>query len=125
MFQFQGFPIYVVYSLNRQKTVEPLWKEHAGEMERARKSAQEGLRTGNRERFERQMEVALKSEKLIYATWDWELIEDLGSKYAGEIRSDEQQIRQLLSNIAATRVGKILLRAIQKSTTKIWIIPAT
>lgn len=126
MFQFHGYPIYVVYSLNRQKSVEPLWKQHSNEMERAKKSAQEGLKTMNIGRFQRQMEVARKSEKLIYATWDWELIEDLDSKYSAEIRAYEQQIKQLLTNIAATRVGAILLKTIQKSppNTKIWIIPA-
>ncbi len=126
MFQFHGYPSYVVYSLNRQKAVAPLWGEYSREADRARKSAEEGKKTGNMDRFHRQMEVASKSDRLIYATWDWELVEDLGSKYAVEIRAYEQQIKQLLANIAATRVGSVLLKAIQKSppNTKIWIIPA-
>jgi len=126
MFQFGTYPIYVVYSLHRQKTVEPLWNQYSNEMERAKKSAQEGLKTLNIGRFQRQMEMARQSEKLIYATWDWELVEDLGSKYAAEIRAYDQQIKQLLTNIAATRVGSILLKTIQKCppNTKIWIFPA-
>ena len=126
MFQLPGYPIHVVYSLNRQKAVEPLWKQHAAESDRARNSAAEGLKTMNIGRFKRQMEAALKSDNLIYATWDWELVEDLETKYACEIRAYDQKIKQLLTNIAATRVGKILLNAIQKSppNTAIWIIPA-
>ncbi|HQU91815.1 MAG TPA: hypothetical protein PLK77_05930 [Pyrinomonadaceae bacterium] len=126
MFQFQAYPIYVVYSLNRQKTVEPLWRQYSNEMRRAKNSAEEGRKTGNMDRFHRQTEVARQSENLIYATWDWELIEDLDSKYGGEIRAYEQTIRLLLMNIAATRVGSILLNTIKKSppNTKIWIIPA-
>jgi hypothetical protein len=126
MFQFQSYPIFVVYSLNRQRTVAPLWTQHSNEMKRAKDSAEEGRKTGNMDRFHRQMEVARQSENLIYATWDWELIEDLGSKYAADIRTYERQIRQLLTNIAATRVGMVLLRAIKNTppNTKIWIIPA-
>lgn len=126
MFQYRSYPIYVVYSLNRQKTVEPLWTRHSNEMQRARRSAAEGLKRMDIGRFKRQLDVAVQSEKLIYATWDWELIEDLDSKYAAEIKAYELKIRSLLDNISATRVGSILLRHIQRNPTnaKIWIIPA-
>lgn len=126
MFQFGGYPIYVVYSLNRQKAVEPIWRQHSREMARARASAVEGLKALNTDRFRRQAFLAAQSERMIYATWDWQLVEDLESKYSTEIRAYEQRIRQLLLNISATRVGSILLRSIHQNPTnaKIWIIPA-
>jgi len=126
MFQFGNFPIYVVYSLNRQKTVAPLWNQYSGQEQRAKKSAFEGLKKLDIDRFLRQLSVAAQNEKMIYATWDWQLVEDLDSKYAHEIRIYEQGIRTLLTNISATRVGSILLKTIQKNPTnaKIWIIPA-
>src|SRR5690606_12596955 len=86
MFQFGGYPIYVVYSLNRQKAVEPIWRQHSREMARARASAVEGLKALNTDRFRRQAFLAAQSERMIYATWDWQLVEDLESKYSTEIR---------------------------------------
>ena len=126
MFQFRAFPIYVVYSLNRQKAVEPLWGEYSRNEQRARRSAAEGLRSLDLDRFLRQASVAFQNERQIYATWDWQLIEDLDSKYAGEIRRYEDSVRGILTNIAATRVGSILLKTLQRNPTnaKIWIIPA-
>jgi hypothetical protein len=126
MFQFGAYPIYVIYSLNRQKAVEPLWNTYSGNEQRARKSAAEGLRTLDMGRVIRQLSVAAENEKLIYATWDWQLIEDIDSKYAHEIRAYENAIRRILTNIAATRVGTILLNTIRANPTqaKIWIIPA-
>lgn len=126
MFQFRNYPIYVIYSLNRQKTVDPIWAEHSKEMQRARGSAVEGLKKLDIGRFLRQGAVALQSERMVYATWDWQLIEDLDSKYATEIRAYESTIRRLLDNIAATRVGGILLKSILASppNAKIFIIPA-
>lgn len=126
MFQFGAFPIYVVYSLNRQKAVEPLWVEYSRAERLARKSAEDGLEKLDLGRFFRQASVAHRSERLIYATWDWQLIEDLESKYSAEIRMYEARVRQLLTNISATRVGSILLRTLQRNPTnaRIWIIPA-
>jgi len=126
MFQFRNYPIYVLYSLNRQKAVEPLWTRYYSEEKRAKASAVEGLMKFDIDRFLRQVSVAGEKERLVYATWDWQLIEDLDSKYSHEIRMYEQKIRTLLTNIAATRVGAILLNTIQKNTTnaKVWIIPA-
>ena len=126
MFQFGTFPIYVVYSLNRQKTVEPLWDQYYRQEKRAKESAFEGLKKLDVDRVLRQLSVAAQRERQIYATWDWQLVEDLDSKYAREIRMYEQSIRSLLHNISATRVGAILLKSIQNNPTnqRIWIIPA-
>jgi hypothetical protein len=126
MFQFGSFPIYVVYSLNRQKAVEPLWGEYSRNEQQARKSAAAGLLKLDIDRFLRQSSVASQNEKLIYATWDWQLMEDLDSKFAGEIKRYEHSIRRILTNISATRVGSILLNSFRTnpSNEKVWIIPA-
>ncbi len=126
MFQFGSFPIYVVYSLNRQKKVEKHWEDAYRDKTNAEKSAMEGLRKLDFGRFFRQISQAGHHERMIYATWDWQLVEDLESKYAGEINAYENKIRGLLNNIAATRVGKVVLKHIRMNPTnaKIWIIPA-
>ncbi len=126
MFQFGSFPIYVVYSLNRQKKVEKHWEDAYREKKQAERSAFEGLKKLDLGRFMRQLSQAGHHERMIYATWDWQLVEDLESKYLSEIRAYETQVRLLLNNIQATRVGKVVLKHIQTNPTneKIWIIPA-
>lgn len=126
MFQFGAFPIYVVYSRNRQKRVEPLWDQYYKDEKQAKRSAAEGLWKLEIDRFMRQLSMAAEKERMIYATWDWQLVEDIDSLYGKEIREYEQKIRELLANITATRVGAILLKAIHTNPTnaKIWIIPA-
>ncbi|MEP6847974.1 MAG: M91 family zinc metallopeptidase [Acidobacteriota bacterium] len=127
MFQFSNYPIYVVYSLHRQQAVDPIARQYGREMKQAGDSAVAGVKARDFDRFQRQIAVYREKRALIYATSDWELIEDIGSKYTGEIRDYENRIRHILTTISHTSVGQMLLRHISHSpsNSKIWIVPAT
>ncbi len=123
MIQFKPYPIYVLYSLNRQKAVEPLWTRYYAEKKTAEKRGVENLFQGNIKRFLRDMEIATEKDALVNEAIRWQLEEDISPKYDAEIKAYEQTIVSLLKKISKTQIGKMVLSRLGGSQ-KIWIIPA-
>jgi len=123
MIQFQTHPIFVLYSLNRQRAVESLSNEYQRTRNRAENSAFEGLKKLDLGRFLRQIEVYFDNQKLMDAAKQWQLMEDMDWKYKKEIEAYESEIKRLLTTISQTSIGSIVLNAINR-TSKVWIIPA-
>jgi hypothetical protein len=122
MLQFGNYPIYIVYSLHRQQAVEPLWKEYYNAQKLAQERAKEDL-FKSRTKFWRDVEVANEKGRLIDAVFQWQVIEDLEPKYKKEIDAYEKKVRNTLTTISRTSIGKALLDSFSHKT-KTWIIPA-
>jgi hypothetical protein len=123
MIQFKPHPIYILYSLHRQKSVEPLWGRYYNEQKAAEKRAVENLFQGEIKRFLRDMEIATQKDAMVNEAIRWQLEEDLSPKYDAEIKAYEQTIVKLLRKIEKTQIGKMVLGRLG-GTQKIWIIPA-
>lgn len=123
MIQFKPYPIYILYSLNRQKAVEPLWTRYYAEKKRAEERGIENLLEGNLKRFLRDMEIATEKDAMVNEAIRWQLEEDISPKYDAEIKAYEQTIVKLLKKIEKTQIGKMVLQRLG-GTQKIWIIPA-
>src|ERR1051325_8924263 len=123
MIQFGSYPIYIVYSLHRQKAVEPIWNTSYGQMKSAHERALRDLRRLDIPRVARDLEVAAEKDRMIDAAIEWQIIEDIDPKYRGEIAEYESAIKKLLTKISHTSIGKMLLDLFSPRT-KTWIIPA-
>jgi hypothetical protein len=123
MIQFKPYPIYVLYSLNRQKAVEPLWKRYYSEQKVAEKRAVENLFQGEIKRFLRDMQIVTEKDSMVNEAIRWQLEEDISPKYDAEIKAYEQTIVSLLKKILKTQIGKMVFGRLGGSQ-KIWIIPA-
>ncbi len=123
MIQFQRYPIFILYSLNRQRAVESLSNEYQRIRNQAQNSAFEGLKKLDHGRFLRQTEVYSDNQKLMDAAKQWQLMEDMDWKYKKEIEAYESEIKRLLTIISQTSIGSLVLNAISR-TSKVWIIPA-
>lgn len=123
MIQFKPHPIYVLYSLHRQKAVEPLWNRYYSEKKTAEKRGVENLFQGEIKRFLRDMEIATQKDAMINEAIRWQLEEDISPKYDAEIKAYEQTIVSLLKKISKTQIGKMVLSRLGASQ-KIWVIPA-
>jgi len=123
MIQFQNFPIYILYSLHRQRAVEPLSNEYWGARSRAYDSAMTGLKNLDLGRFLRQMQVYGENDRLIAAAKQWQLMEDSDPKYRREIDDYENEVKRVLTTISHTSIGAMVLNAISRAS-KVWIIPA-
>ena len=123
MIQFKPHPIYILYSLNRQKAVEPLWGRYYNEKKAAEKRGIENLLQGEIRRFLRDMEIATEKDAMINEAIRWQLEEDISPKYDAAIKAYEQTIVSLLRKISKTQIGKMILSRLG-GTQKIWIIPA-
>lgn len=128
MFQFEKFPVYVVYSKHSQQAVRPLWQRYYHQLQAARQGSFDHLisltfgKTNNvAKAFDYAKEIEQKN-KLIDAVFAWDLQEDIKPKYAAEILCYENEIRRLLTLISSTKIGRMLLNQLCK-TRKIWIIP--
>jgi hypothetical protein len=123
MIQLKPYPIYILYSLHRQKAVEPLWGQYYNQQKAAEKRALENLFDGNLKRFLRDMEIATQKDAMVNEAIRWQLEEDISPRYDAEIKAYEQTIIGLLNKISKTHIGKMVLKRLG-GTQKIWIIPA-
>lgn len=123
MIQFKPYPIYILYSLNWQKAVEPLWTRYYAEKKRAQERGIENLFQGEIKRFLRDMEIATEKDAMVNEAIRWQLEEDISPKYDAEIKAYEQTIVKLLKKIEKTQIGKMVFSRLG-GTQKIWIIPA-
>lgn len=124
MLQFQKFPIYILYSLHRQKAVDPLWSQYYSEMKRAQDNAKDQLQKHHLEAMKRFQQIAQQKDDQISAIMQWQLIEDLDPKYRKEIHDYESTVDHILRIISHTSIGNKLLGML-KPDPKIFIIPAT
>lgn len=115
MFQFNNFPVYVIYSRHRQQSVGPLWNRYYNEMDYTRRN----LFRGN---ILRNINKIAENNRLIEAVQEWEIIEDLRPKYDGEINNYENEIRKLLTTISTIKIGQLILNSLNKGV-KTWILP--
>jgi hypothetical protein len=122
MLQFGTYPIYIVYSLHRQKAVEPLWGQYYKERETAKKSAAQDLFKLDFSKLGRDLKTANEKDRMIDAVFQWQVVEDLEPKYKKEIDVYEGTIKRTLTTISRTSIGKALLDLFGQ--TKTWIIPA-
>lgn len=122
MFKFGKFPIYILYSLHRQETVQPLWGDYYSRLSLAKDRVKENASRLKIRQLLRDIENTKKYERLIEAVQEWEIIEDLQAKYKGEILSFESEIRQILTNISKTKIGQIVMSSLNQNEI-IWIVP--
>jgi hypothetical protein len=123
MLRFQTFPIYVLYSLHRQRDISSLWNQYFQEKKNAQENAVRQLVKLNFGEMVRFLQIAQEKNSLIGAAMQWELVEDLDPKYRNEIREYEKTVERLLTIISHTSVGNYLLSMI-KPDAKVFVIPA-
>jgi len=123
MIQFRNYPINIVYSLNRQKAIDPLWRQYSFQRDSAGKRALEHLFKLDFNKMKRDLEVYGEKDGLIDAAMQWQLMDDLDPKYGREIKEYESTIERTLNTFSHTSIGKMLLDMISP-TKKVWIIPA-
>jgi hypothetical protein len=122
MLQFEQYPIYIVHSLHRQQAVEPLWKQYANQKEAARDRAFDHLSREEWPKVRRDLQVVQEKDRMIDAVFQWQVIDDLESKYKKEIAAYQNAIRNTLTTISRTSIGKRLLDLFGSSQ-KTYIIP--
>lgn len=108
MFKFKFYPIYIIYSRNRQRMVEPIQRQ-----------AKDDLDT--QERITKNIFKAAKVRGLLSATYEWDILEDLPI-YKNEIENYEAQLFLILHVINGTEIGRLLLNSLNKRE-KVFIIP--
>lgn len=123
MIQFRNYPINIVYSLHRQKAIDPLWNQYSFQRTSAAKRAVEHLFKLDFNKMKRDLEVYGEKDGLIDAAMQWQLIEDLDPKYRREIHDYENTIENTLNTFSHTSIGKMLLDMINPAKI-VWIIPA-
>ncbi len=99
-----------------------MWKDYYADKKIAREYFVESLFKFKFDRVLRSIEIMQKKSLLIDAVFEWQIIEDLRPKYEVEIRRYENVIKQLLTKIAGTAIGKILLNSLNQNE-MIWIVP--
>jgi hypothetical protein len=121
MLQFQSYPIYIVYSLHRQKAVRPLWNGFAVAKDLALDRAHDHLAGQEYRKARRDLEVAGENSRMKDALSQWDLVDDLEGKYKREIAAYQNAISKVLTTISRTSIGKQLLSMIGGQ--KVYIIP--
>ena len=123
MLQFENYPIYIVYSLHRQKAVRPQWDQFLAQRDAAKDRAYDHLAREEFPKVRRDLEVFREKDRMIDAVFQWEVVDDLETKYKTEIAAYQNTIKNVLTTISRTSIGKALLDLFS-SQTKTWIIPA-
>ena len=121
MLQFQSYPIYIVYSLHRQKAVKQQWNGYFRAKDAALDRALAHLAGQEYGKVKRDMEVAGENDRKIDAVIQWQVIDDLEGKYKREIEAYQKAISKVLTTISRTSIGKQLLSMIGGQ--KVYIIP--
>lgn len=122
MLQFEPYPIYIVHSLHRQQAVEPIWKQAYSQRQAAKARAKDDLFKMNFARLHRDLEVYREKDRMIDAAIQWQIEDDLDTKYKKEIETYQTQIKSVLSIFPRTSIGKAMLGMIGGGK-KIYIIP--
>ncbi len=123
MFRFNSYEIYVIYSRNRQKRVEPFQRAAAQDLELHRRRLK-NMSLGEFGRSSSLQTIAGigREEGLLAAAYQWDLIEDLTPTHKLEIQNYEHQVKRSLTEISHTRIGRLLLNSINRQE-KVYIIP--
>ncbi len=122
MFQFSGFPIYVLYSRHSQETAELPWNGYYANLSLARTKAKDDFVNLRIKRLIDELKKINKYSNLIDAIQASHLVEDLKPQYRGEILRFENEIRRILMRISATKIGQIVLSSLNPSEV-IWVVP--
>ncbi len=123
MFKFNNYPIYVVYSRNWQKKVEPIQRQVRSDLEFHQRSLQKmSLGDFGRSSSLKTISSINKEEGLLAASFGWDIEEDVKPIYKKEIKNYESQVKLSLITISHTRIGQLLLNSTNKQS-KIYIIP--
>jgi hypothetical protein len=111
-----------VYSLHRQKAVEPLWKNYAVAKGLAQDRAVDHLARQEFGKVRRDLQIAGEKDRMIDAVFQWQLVDDLEGKYKAEIAAYRHKIKTVLTTIEGTSIGKHML-GLFKKTQNVYIIP--
>lgn len=126
MFQYKNYPIYVVYSMQRQRQVRRLNNSYLADRDNAMEVVAKRIFHGQFSRVGRALEVFNKKARQLDAIFEWHITEDMPAAdiayFNSELYYYENELQQQLTTIFASPVGRLLLDSINPNET-IWIIP--